>query len=102
MPQIAYIAPAVGQQPEHGCRCGRRWHTNWQIGVELLGVVGNSLLGPNGVFRMGVASQRIARNHRGRAAVLTVLEELPAICSAIVAVGSMIMLGIMLCKDWPQ
>jgi hypothetical protein len=51
---------------------------------------------------MGVASQRIARNHRGRAAVLTVLEELPAICSVIVAVGSMIMLGIMLCKDWPQ
>ena len=51
---------------------------------------------------MGVASGRIARNHRGRAAVLTVLEELPAICSVIVAVGSMIMLGIMLCRDWPQ
>ena len=47
--QIAYIAPAVGQQPEHGCRCGRRWHPNWQIAGELLRVVRNSLLGPNGV-----------------------------------------------------
>jgi hypothetical protein len=51
---------------------------------------------------MGVASWRFARNHRGRAAVLAVLEELPGICSVVVAVGSMIMLGIMLCKDWPQ
>jgi hypothetical protein len=51
---------------------------------------------------MGVASRRFARNHRGRAAVLAVLEELPGICSVVVAVGSMIMLGIMLCQDWPQ
>jgi hypothetical protein len=52
---------------------------------------------------MGVASWRFARNHRrGRAAVLVVLEELPGICSVVVAVGSMIMLGLMLCKDWPQ
>jgi hypothetical protein len=83
-------------------RCGRRWHPNWQIAGELLRVVRNSLLGSNGVFRMGVASWRFARNHRGRAAVLVVLEELPGICSVVVAVGSMIMLGIMLCKDWPQ
>jgi Protein of unknown function (DUF1097) len=36
---------SVGQQPEHGCRC----HPNWQIAGELLRVVRNSLLGPNGV-----------------------------------------------------
>lgn len=53
-------------------------------------------------FRMGVASLRFARNHKGRAAVLAVLEELPVICSVVVAAGSMIMVGIMLCKDWPQ
>ena len=53
-------------------------------------------------FRMGVASWRFARNHRGRAAVLAVLEELPGICSVVVAAGSMIMVGIMLCKDWLQ
>ena len=53
-------------------------------------------------FRMGVASLRFARNHKGRAAVLAVLEELPVICSVVVAAGSMIMVGIMLCRDWPQ
>jgi hypothetical protein len=31
-----------------------------------------------------------------------VLEELPLICMMVVAVGSMIMIGIMLYKDWPQ
>ena len=51
---------------------------------------------------MGVASLRFARNHRGRAAVLAVLEELPVICSVVVAAGSMIMLGIMLYNDWLQ
>ena len=51
---------------------------------------------------MGVASLRFARNHRGRAAVIAVLEELPVICSAVVAAGSMIMIGIMLYKDWLQ
>ena len=51
---------------------------------------------------MGVASWRFARNHRGRAAVVAVLEELPGICSVVVAAGSMIMLGMMLFKDWPQ
>ena len=60
------------------------------------------LLGAKRSFRMGVASWRFARNHRGRAAVLAVLEELPVICSVVVAAGSMIMVGIMLCKDWPQ
>jgi hypothetical protein len=38
----------------------------------------------------------------GRATVVAVLEELPAICSVVVAAGSMIMIGIMLYKDWPQ
>ena len=51
---------------------------------------------------MGVASLRFARNHRRRAAVLTVLEELPGICSMVVAAGSMIMIGITLLKDWPH
>jgi hypothetical protein len=54
---------------------------------------------------MGVAGWRFAhikRNRTGRAAVVAVLEELPVICSLAVAAGSMIMIGIMLCKDWPQ
>ena len=51
---------------------------------------------------MGVASWRFARYHRRRAAVLAVLEELPVICSVVVAASSMIMIGIMLCKDWPR
>jgi hypothetical protein len=61
--------------------------------------------GPNGGFRMGVAGWRFAhfkRNRNGRATVVAVLEELPAICSLAVAAGSMIMVGIMLYKDWPQ
>ena len=60
--------------------------------------------GPNGVFRMGVAGWRFAHRKRigGRAAVIAVLEELPVICSLAVAAGSMIMIGIMLYKDWPQ
>jgi hypothetical protein len=49
-----------------------------------------------------MAGRRFARNHRGRAAVLAVLEELPVICSVVVAAGSMMMVGIMLCKDWLQ
>jgi hypothetical protein len=54
---------------------------------------------------MGVAGWRFAlmkRNLSGRAAVVAVLEELPVICSLAVAAGSMIMIGIMLYKDWPQ
>ena len=47
---------------------------------------------------MGVAgSKRIG----GRAAVVAILEELPGICSLAVAAGSMIMIGIILYKDWP-
>jgi hypothetical protein len=54
---------------------------------------------------MGVAGWRFAhmrRNLSGRAVVVAVLEELPVICSVVVAVGSMIMMGIMLYRDWPQ
>jgi hypothetical protein len=51
---------------------------------------------------MGVAGWRFAHIKRRRAAVVAVLEELPVICSLAVAAGSMIMIGIMLCKDWPQ
>jgi hypothetical protein len=48
---------------------------------------------------MGVAGWRFAhvkRNRRGRAAVVAVLEEWPAICSMAVAASSMIMIGIKL------
>jgi hypothetical protein len=53
---------------------------------------------------MGVAGWRFAHRKRisGRAAVVAVLEELPVICSLAVAAGSMIMIGIMLYKDWLQ
>jgi hypothetical protein len=48
-----------------------------------------------------VAGWRFARLKRkpiGRAAVVAVLEELPV----VVAVGSLIMIGITLCRDWPH
>jgi hypothetical protein len=49
---------------------------------------------------MGVAGWRFAqRNLSGRAAVIAVLEDWPAICSVVVAVGSMIMIGIKLYND---
>jgi hypothetical protein len=54
---------------------------------------------------MGVAGWRFAHgkgNLSGRAAVVAVLEVWPAICSVVVAVGSMIMIGIMLYNDWQQ
>lgn len=53
---------------------------------------------------MGVAGWRLAHRKRisGRAAVVAVLEELPVICSLAVATVSMIMIGIMLYKDWLQ
>jgi hypothetical protein len=52
---------------------------------------------------MGVAGWRFAkRNLSGRAGVVAVLEDLPVICSVVVAVGSMIVIGIMLYRDWPQ
>ena len=52
---------------------------------------------------MGMAGWRLAhvkRNPGGRAA--TALEDWQMFCSAVVAAGSMIMLGIMLYTDWPQ
>jgi hypothetical protein len=53
---------------------------------------------------MGVAGWRFAHMKRmgGRAIVVAVLEVLPVICSLTVAAGSMIMIGILLFKDWPQ
>jgi hypothetical protein len=52
---------------------------------------------------MGVAGWRFAqRNLSGRAAVIAVLEDWQVICSVVVAVGSMIMIGIMLYNDWQQ
>jgi hypothetical protein len=54
---------------------------------------------------MGVAGWRFARvkrTFRVRAALVGLLEELPFICPVIVAIGSLIMVVIKLCKDWPQ
>ena len=54
---------------------------------------------------MGVAGWRFAhtkRNPGRQAAVVAVLEVWPAICSVVVAVGSMIMIGIMLYNDLQQ
>ena len=54
---------------------------------------------------MGVAGWRFAhvkRTLRVRAAVVGLLEELPFICPVVVAIGSLIMIGVTLYKDWPQ
>jgi hypothetical protein len=54
---------------------------------------------------MGVAGWRFAQMKRTlsiRAAVVVVVEELPFICPVVVAIGSMIMIGFTLYKDWPQ
>ena len=54
---------------------------------------------------MGAAGWRFAhvkRNFSGRATIVAVLEDWQVICSAVVAAGSMTMLGIMLYRDWPQ
>jgi hypothetical protein len=54
---------------------------------------------------MGVGGWRFAhvkKTRRVRAAVVAVLEDLPLICTAVVAVGSMIMMGFMVYRDWPQ
>ena len=54
---------------------------------------------------MGVAGWRfeyVKRNLSGGRPIVAVLEDLQVICSAMVAAGSMIMLGIMLYTDWPQ
>ena len=54
---------------------------------------------------MGVAGWRFAhvkRTLRVRAVVIGVLDELPFICPVAVAIGSLIMMGMMLWTDWPQ
>jgi hypothetical protein len=54
---------------------------------------------------MGVAGWRLSRMKRtliGRAAVVAVLEELPFLLPVVVTVGSLIMIGITLYRDWPQ
>jgi hypothetical protein len=54
---------------------------------------------------MGVAGWRFAhvkRTPRVRAVVIGVLEELPFFCPVLVAIGSLIMIGIRLWNDWPQ
>jgi hypothetical protein len=54
---------------------------------------------------MGVAGWRFAhvkRTLRVRAVVIGVLEELPFICPVAVAIGSLIMMGMTLWRDWPQ
>jgi len=54
---------------------------------------------------MGLARWRCAhmkRTLRVRAVVVGVLEELPFICPLVVLIGSLIMITIALCKDWPQ
>ena len=59
------------------------------------------LLGAKRSFRMGVAGWRFAhgkRNLSGRAGTVAVLKDWQVIC---LAGGSMIMLGIMLYRDWP-
>ncbi|MBR1124531.1 hypothetical protein JQ628_23605 [Bradyrhizobium lablabi] len=62
-------------------------------------------LGANGDDPMGVAGYRFAhvkRAFRFRAVVVGKLEELPFVFPAAVAIGSLIMIGITLFKDWPQ
>jgi hypothetical protein len=54
---------------------------------------------------MGVAGRRFARMKRtliGQTAIVAVLEELLFILPVVVTVGSLIMIGITLCRDWPQ
>jgi hypothetical protein len=63
------------------------------------------LLGAKRSFRMGVAGLRfthVKRNLSGRAAVVAVLEDWQVICSVVVTVGSMIMLGILLYNELQQ
>ncbi|MCP3401860.1 MULTISPECIES: hypothetical protein [unclassified Bradyrhizobium] len=54
---------------------------------------------------MGVAGWRFAhmkRTLRFRVVFISVLAELPFICPAAVALGSLIMIGITLYNDWSQ
>ena len=63
------------------------------------------LLGAKRRYPMGVAGLRFAhvkRTLRVRAILVGLLEELPFICPVVVAIGSLIMMVIQLCKDWPQ
>ena len=56
-------------------------------------------------YPMGVAGWRFPRMKRTlyvRTVVVRALDELPFICPAVVAIGSLIMIGITLYKDWPQ
>jgi hypothetical protein len=76
------------------------WHSRRALRVDRVKPL---LLEAKRSFRMGVAGWRFAqRNLSGRAAVIAVLEDWLAICSVVVAVGSMIMIGIMLYNDWQQ
>ena len=54
----------------------------------------------NGCGKAGLAHMK--RTLRVRAVVVGVLEGLPFICPLVVATSSLIMIGIMLCRDWPQ
>jgi hypothetical protein len=47
-------------------------------------------------------ASHVKRTLRVRAVVIGVLEELPFICPVAVAIGSLIMMGMTLWKDWPQ
>jgi len=60
--------------------------------------------GANGGVRMSVAARlaHMKKSLRVRAAIVGMLEELPFICPVVVAIGSLIMMGMTLWKDWPQ
>jgi hypothetical protein len=61
------------------------------------------LLGAKRGCLMGLEGWRfVNRTCRVRAVVIGVLEELPFICPVVVAIGSLIMIGVRLCEDWPQ
>ena len=62
----------------------------------------NHLVGAKRRFRMGVAGWRFANKtkYSGRAVVVAILEEWPAICSVAVAAGVMITVAAMLYNDW--
>ena len=55
--------------------------------------------GPNGDVRW---VWQMKRTLRVRVVVVGVLEALPFICPAAVLIGSLIMIAMALCKDWPQ
>jgi hypothetical protein len=59
---------------------------------------------PDGCGRLALCAYdaHMKRTLRVRAVVIGVLEELPFICPVALAIGSLIMIGITLYKDWPQ